>query len=407
MRRAAGSWRPPRAIRSSSRRRWRCSWTTACYVARASDGSPPGTWTRSRSRRRSRRFWPRVWIGWTKPSGRLLGRAAIVGQSFYLGAVRELTPEDERGEIARRVQQLLRRDLIRPDPSDVAGEEAFRFHHVLLRDAAYQMLPKETRAEPARAVRRAWLGPARSDGRLGRVRRLPPGAGARYRVELGPEDDDARDLAGRAAGRLSAAANRATIARDAPATENLSRRAAALLADDDPRRAWDLMVLGSTLRYLERAEEANEAYEDALRTARTVGDERSEAHASLGSASSRWLVDPEGASDIIAELVQRLLPKFEDWGDERGLGMAYLMRSQIHWNACEFARSREDSALAAPHARAAGDGTFERDGDHAAGGGRSSGSRVRRSDPGRHRGAGGARVHPVASGVGDHDPVGG
>ncbi len=77
----------------------------------------------------------------------LLGRASIVGLSFYLDALRELTPEPERADVARRVQQLLRRDLIRPDASDVPGEEAFRFHHVLLRDAAYQMQPKETRAD--------------------------------------------------------------------------------------------------------------------------------------------------------------------------------------------------------------------------------------------------------------------
>ena len=83
----------------------------------------------------------------------LMGRASIVGLSFYLGALRDLTPEPERGEVAGRVRQLLRRDLIRPDASDVPGEEAFRFHHVLLRDAAYQMLPKEIRAGTASALR--------------------------------------------------------------------------------------------------------------------------------------------------------------------------------------------------------------------------------------------------------------
>jgi predicted ATPase len=40
----------------------------------------------------------------------LLGRASIVGLSFYLGALRELTPDQERGEVTRRVRQLLRRD---------------------------------------------------------------------------------------------------------------------------------------------------------------------------------------------------------------------------------------------------------------------------------------------------------
>jgi tetratricopeptide (TPR) repeat protein len=37
-----------------------------------------------------------------------------------------------------------------------------------------------------------------------------------------------------------------------------------------------------------------------------------------------------------------------------------VCRSQIHWNACRFEEARRDCARAAPHARAAGDGTFER-----------------------------------------------
>jgi tetratricopeptide (TPR) repeat protein len=111
---------------------------------------------------------------------------------------------------------------------------------------------------------------------------------------------------------------------------------------------------------LDRAQEADGAFGEALRIARSVGDERTEAHASLGSAAAHGLVDPEGSSELIAELVERLLPKFEAWSDDRGLANAYSLRAQVHWGRCEFARAREDSARALPHARAAGDGTFER-----------------------------------------------
>ena len=159
----------------------------------------------------------------------LMGRASIIGLSFYLGALRDLTPEPEQGEVAGRVRQLLRRDLIRPDASDVPGEEAFRFHHVLLRDAAYQMLPKEIRAGLHQHFA-DWLEarPAVTD----------PDEFVGYhleqahvlRLELGPEDDEARSVARRAADRLSAAGKRARDRGDLRASENLHRRAAALRA---------------------------------------------------------------------------------------------------------------------------------------------------------------------------------
>ncbi len=289
----------------------------------------------------------------------VLGRAAVVGQVFYLGALGELSPDEERAQIASRVQQLVRRDLVRTDRSDLPGQDAFRFHHGLLRDAAYQMLPKETRADLHERFA-TWLEQHEEMTDADEFVGYHLERAHAYRIELGPEDDRSRALAEQAATRLSAAASRAFDRGDTAAAESLARRAAALRAEDDPRRAWDLIALGWTFTSADRADEADGAFEEALRIARTVGDERSEAHASLGGAMSRGLIDPEGASDVIALLVERLLPRFEDWGDERGLGIAYLARSQIHWNRCEFALGRRDSALAVPHARAAGDGTFER-----------------------------------------------
>ena len=41
----------------------------------------------------------------------------------------------------------MRRELIRPDRPLLPGEDGFRFCHLLVRDAAYEALPKATRAE--------------------------------------------------------------------------------------------------------------------------------------------------------------------------------------------------------------------------------------------------------------------
>jgi hypothetical protein len=182
----------------------------------------------------------------------------------------------------------------------------------------------------------------------------------RYRGELGPDDERSHTLAARAAERLSAAASRAIARSDTAATENLSRRAAALRTPDDPQRAWDLMALGWMLGEADRAVEMSRTFDEALALAEATGDERAIAHASLGATFARCLVSPEGGADAIAAVLNRVLPQMEGWGDDRGLAIAYMCRSQIHWNACRFEEARRDCALAVPHAHAADDGTFER-----------------------------------------------
>ncbi len=77
----------------------------------------------------------------------LLQDAAVIGRSFWTGALRRLS-----GESPDRVRGVLRRlrdrDIIVPrEPSAIAGEDEYAFHHALIRDVAYDGLPKQLRAE--------------------------------------------------------------------------------------------------------------------------------------------------------------------------------------------------------------------------------------------------------------------
>ena len=74
----------------------------------------------------------------------VLERGAVEGEIFHRGAVQALSPN---GQVTPRLAALVRKGLIRPANAQLPGEEAFRFHHLLLRDAAYDALPKATRAE--------------------------------------------------------------------------------------------------------------------------------------------------------------------------------------------------------------------------------------------------------------------
>jgi hypothetical protein len=77
----------------------------------------------------------------------VLERGAIEGEVFHRPAVRALSGERTETEVDRRLAGLVRKELIRPHPATIRGEDAFRFGHLLIRDAAYDALPKARRAD--------------------------------------------------------------------------------------------------------------------------------------------------------------------------------------------------------------------------------------------------------------------
>ena len=71
---------------------------------------------------------------------RVLECGSVEGEVFHRGAVQALTPEET--QVTPRLAALVRRELIRSDRPQFAGEDGFRFRHLLIRDAAYDALPK-------------------------------------------------------------------------------------------------------------------------------------------------------------------------------------------------------------------------------------------------------------------------
>ena len=118
----------------------------------------------------------------------ILTTAAVEGAVFHRSAVGELACPAldalEDGLLA-----LVRRDLIRPEAPSFAGEKAYRFRHVLIRDAAYRSLPKNARADLHERFA-AWLELTAAD----RLREFEEIVGYhleqafQYRVALGSRD---------------------------------------------------------------------------------------------------------------------------------------------------------------------------------------------------------------------------
>jgi predicted ATPase/class 3 adenylate cyclase len=75
----------------------------------------------------------------------LLQRAAVIGRTFWPGAVAHLGEDED--ELRPLIDDLLLREfLLRERRSTISGEEAFRFKHVLIREVAYGGLSKTARA---------------------------------------------------------------------------------------------------------------------------------------------------------------------------------------------------------------------------------------------------------------------
>jgi class 3 adenylate cyclase/tetratricopeptide (TPR) repeat protein len=186
-----------------------------------------------------------------------LERGAIEGEVFHRGATVELSPPETQASVRPSLGVLLNKDFIRPAEAHFVGEAAFRFKHILVRDAAYRGTPKKLRAALHEHFA-TWL-----EGVAGaRVVEYEEILGYhleqsyRYRTELGPIDDEIRVLAERAALHLAEAGRRAAQRADIDAASGLLSRAADLLPTGHPGRARILAQLGETLMDGGRSAEA-------------------------------------------------------------------------------------------------------------------------------------------------------
>src|SRR5581483_7482847 len=122
----------------------------------------------------------------------VLERAAVEGRVFHRGAVVALAPEGT--QVDTQLAKLVRKELVRPDMPQLPAEDAFRFRHLLIRDAAYDALPKAARAELHEQFA-AWL-----DARATHLIEHDELIGYhlerayRYRTELGPLDERGQTL---------------------------------------------------------------------------------------------------------------------------------------------------------------------------------------------------------------------
>jgi class 3 adenylate cyclase len=268
-------------------------------------------------------------------------RGAVVGRAFEADAVAELAPEGLRPHVTEALMALVRKELVRPELSELTASDAFKFRHILIRDTAYEALPKRERAVLHERVA-DWLQRVAGD-RLTEYEEivgfhLEQAHG--YRAELGLRDDRTDSLGARAAERLGAAGLRARVRQDARAALNLLARALAVLPPDAPEYPLYRLEHTRAVLYAARHDEAIAAVDELERDSRsdpmTIADAQilrvwaRQGREGLNLASLRpelasilWAVRRHRPLRIRAEAWQAVGDTALDAGDVRMAGRAY------------------------------------------------------------------------------------
>jgi class 3 adenylate cyclase/tetratricopeptide (TPR) repeat protein len=275
----------------------------------------------------------------------VLERGAVEGKIFHRSVVEALAPEEL--QVRSRLMALVRRELVRPDRAILVGDDAYRFRHLLIRDAAYDGLPKSTRADLHEQFA-GWLAEHGLDlVELDEIVGYHLEQACRYRRELGEAVDP--KLAAAARERLVAAAGRATLRQDDHATVNLLRRAEA--ADQAPLDLADQLNLLDALFFSGSMREADE-----LAGARAAASDDPIARRCLLllQMTYRLYLEPEGVSDQMAGLVEESRPIFQEAGDDVALHVMYIAASQVSWTRAAMAEAFREGERSAEYARRAG-----------------------------------------------------
>ena len=185
----------------------------------------------------------------------VLELASVIGKEFYRGALASARARRAaRRRSTHHLESLRRKELVEPTGTYWIDEPVFRFHHALIRDAAYRRLLKESRAELHERVA-DWLE-HKTAGLLGEHDELVGyhlEQAYESRRQLGPLDDHARELG---AARGDAARRRPRGARSTATTcrrRRHSRHARSRVLDatmpSDARGAADRPVRSAARRW--------------------------------------------------------------------------------------------------------------------------------------------------------------
>ncbi|HWC14592.1 MAG TPA: adenylate/guanylate cyclase domain-containing protein [Actinomycetota bacterium] len=278
--------------------------------------------------------------------------AAVVGKVFSTEAVVGLTGSDDVKDCLLSVH---RKGVIQREPG-AGGEELFRFRHILIRDAAYNGLPKQTRAD-LHARYAEWAAETLGD----RVIEYEEIIGYHfeqahsYRSELGIEEPPGSRTNQLAARYLADGGRRGLGRGDINAARTLLSRAASLLDDDDAERARTLLDLGEALWEHGDYEASETILNETIVLAQRAGDRVLEARARLSLDECHIHSRPDKSVEETIQLSEQAIKTFTDLGDHVGLAYAWRLLSWAYDSLGQSGKSQDALKQAIQHAHASGD----------------------------------------------------
>ena len=228
---------------------------------------------------------------------------------------------------------LARRRLVHAERATVAGEDGFRFHHALIRDAVYAGVPEQSRAELHEAVARvlAERGPERDEAVGYHLEHA-----AALRAASG---EPAARLRQEASRRLGAAGIRAMKRVDGRTAADLIARALALATDEDRELEC---AFGLALKFSGEMARAESLFEDVAARSAAAGDERIEYLARIEQVWTRLTRGDMTLAEVDC-LISHSLEIFESARDDFALGRALHCRLSV--NGVYHFRYRDHEAL--------------------------------------------------------------
>jgi tetratricopeptide (TPR) repeat protein len=286
----------------------------------------------------------------------VLSRASVIGRVFWQGALVELSPPDARAEVPLAVRALIERQLLLSDTSEFADDAAFRFRHLLVRDSAYDSLPKADRAELHEAFAR-WLE-VRAGDRLPEFEEILGHhyeTAAGYVRELGLGRARRLVLESQAAARLRSAGERAYRRGDMTATRSLLERTRELLPLGDPSVLPVLPLLGKAYMETGDLDAAVRSFETAIEQATTSGDRRTELQARAHRLLIRTWQEPDIDGPALESEADQLRRAAEEHGDLATEALAWTTVCEAIWIQGRNRDAEPAARRVVELARAAGD----------------------------------------------------
>jgi class 3 adenylate cyclase/predicted negative regulator of RcsB-dependent stress response len=255
---------------------------------------------------------------------KVIERGAIEGEIFHTGAVAALSLERSRPHVPSRLLALASKELIRSTRAEFAGEDAFRFRHLLIRDAAYQAMPKELRADLHERFA-GWVERAAGERveEFEEILAYHLEQAHRYWIDLRRPDSHTKAIGNAAAIRLIRSADRASGDRgDSSSARALLHRAAEV--SDGDLRARALFKLSRALFDLYDFQTSVETAEAAITTAEEYGDRVVALRARLIYVEGLGQIDPSRTLKWTWSESKALLAELERVGDAAGIRQAKL-----------------------------------------------------------------------------------